>query len=182
MLNAESYQYFMQLYITDLFPINYIKYTDLSRLKCVSKIFNDILNSKTDIKNIPSKLKISNYFFGNSEKNKYNLYVGTELIKDLFTQSLETNEKFYQTECTNNELDIQYSHECMEIMVYKNYIKNLFQSKPLNQLNSCYKIITDIWKQDIGPFLEQFHHDPIISDSEPVIIYEKIQLKHPILL
>ena len=31
-----------------------------------------------------------------------------------------------------------------------------------------------MWKQDIQPFIDQFYHDPIISDSEPVIKYENM--------
>ena len=39
MLDDASYQYFMELYITDLMPINYIKYHHICLLKSVCKEF-----------------------------------------------------------------------------------------------------------------------------------------------
>jgi len=175
MLDDASYQYFMELYIIDLIPLNYIKYTHISLLLCVSVKFKAIISEKISM---PSKYQISKTILGPSQKKSYKLDVGIELIKDLFVKQniLQSKEpyKLSPNIFINSRFNQEYCHNCIEIYVYQNYIKNLFATKPIDQLNTCYQIILNMWKQDILPFIDQFYHDPIISDSEPVIKYENM--------
>ena len=169
MLDDASYQYFMEFYLFDLIPCNYVKYNHLGMLKCVSVGFNSVIKQKNLL--LPSKYCISNTIYGPTQKNIYRLDIGIDLIKNLFT---DCDKKGNVKMLDILNLGEKYCHKCIEIFVYQNYIKQVFNTKPINQLNSCYKIIYDTLNIDIEPFLDQFFHDPIISDAEPVNKYENI--------
>ena len=53
MLDDASYQYFMEFYLLDLIPCNYVKYNHLGMLKCVSVGFNSVIKQKN--MSLPSK-------------------------------------------------------------------------------------------------------------------------------